>query len=148
MRRIDFSLVAALSAFAVLLGLTLFGERIAPYEPLYVVLDLGRQSPPYAPGGPFALGTDTSGRDLLSLILSGARETLTIAAAAGIGRVLLGLFLAAVSSRSSPVRRVLDGVSEIASALPVTLVAVVAVLALAGADARALPFVTAIVVAG
>ena len=148
MRRIDFSLVAALSAFAVLLGLTLFGERIAPYEPLYVVLDLGRQSPPYAPGGPFTLGTDTSGRDLLSLILSGARETLTLAAAAGIGRVLLGLFLAAVSSRSSPVRRVLDGVSEIASALPVTLVAVVAVLALAGPDARALPFVTAIVLAG
>src|SRR5438046_5067333 len=148
MRRIDFSLVAALSAFAVLLGLTLFGERIAPYEPLYVVLDLGRQSPPYAPGGPFALGTDTSGRDLLSLILSGARQTLTLAAAAGIGRVLLGLFLAAVSSRSSPVRRVLDGASEIASALPVTLVAVVAVLALASPDARALPFVTAIVVAG
>src|SRR5438093_12832708 len=98
MRRIDFSLVAALSAFAVLLGLTLFGERIAPYEPLYVVLDLGRQSPPYAPGGPFALGTDRSGRDLLRPIRSGARQTLTIAAAPGIARVLLGLLPAGPSS--------------------------------------------------
>ena len=148
MRRIDLSLAVALAAFALLFGLAVFGERIAPYEPLYIVLDLGKQSPPYAPGGPFPLGTDTSGRDLLSLILYGARVTLTIAAAAGLGRVVLGLVLAALGSQSHPIRLVLDGVSEVASALPVTLVAVLAVLALAGPDARALPFVAAIVLTG
>src|SRR5947207_995077 len=148
MRRIDLSLAVALAAFALLFGLAVFGERIAPYEPFYIVLDLGKQSPPYAPGGPFPLGTDTSGRDLLSLILYGARVTLTIAAAAGLGRVVLGLVLAALGSQSHPIRLVLDGVSEVASALPVTLVAVLAVLALAGPDARALPFVAAIVLTG
>jgi peptide/nickel transport system permease protein len=148
MRRLDLGLVVALAAFAVIFGLAVFGARIAPYEPFYIVLDLGKQSPPYAPGGPFPLGTDTSARDLWSLILYGARVTLTIAAAAGLGRVLLGLVLAAFGSQSAPVRLILDGVSEVASALPVTLVAVLAVLALAGPDARALPFVAAMVLTG
>jgi peptide/nickel transport system permease protein len=148
MRRIDLSLVVAVAAFAVLFGLAVFGERIARYEPFYLVLDLSRQPPPYAPGGPFPLGTDTSGRDLLSLILYGARVTLAIAAAAGLGRVVLGLGLAAIGSRSTLARLVLDGISEVASALPVTLVAVLAVLALAGPEARALPFVAAIVLTG
>jgi peptide/nickel transport system permease protein len=148
MRRIDFSLVIAVAAFGLLVGLALFGERLAPYDPFFVILDLGRQPPPYPPGGPFALGADTSGRDLLSLILHGARITLTIAAAAGIGRVLLGLVLATLGSQSSPVRRLLDGTSEVASALPVTLVAVLAVLALGGPDLRALTFLTAIVLTG
>ncbi|HYU82102.1 MAG TPA: ABC transporter permease subunit [Candidatus Polarisedimenticolia bacterium] len=148
MRRIDLSLVMAIMAFALLFGLAAFGERLAPYEPFYVVLDLGKQPPPYPPGGPFPLGTDTSGRDLLSLILSGARVTLLIAAAAGLGRVLLGLVLASLGSHSAPVRLLLDGISEVASALPVTLVAVLAVLALAGPEARAVPFVTAMVLTG
>jgi peptide/nickel transport system permease protein len=148
MRRIDLSLVMAIAAFALLFGLAVFGERLAPYEPFYVVLDLGKQPPPYAPGGPFPLGTDTSGRDLLSLILYGARVTLVIAAAAGLGRVLLGLVLASLGSQSARVRLLLDGISEVASALPVTLVAVLTVLALAGPEARALPFVTAMVLTG
>ena len=52
MRRVDLSLVMAIAAFSLLFGLALFGERIAPYDPFFVVLDLGRQPPPYPPGGP------------------------------------------------------------------------------------------------
>ena len=38
MRRLDLSLVVALTAFVLLFGLAVLGDRIATYEPFYVVL--------------------------------------------------------------------------------------------------------------
>src|SRR5690349_1499207 len=56
---------------------------LAPHDPLRQfpngLTDLGTPRPP---GGPFPLGTDDYGRDLLSRLLYGARLSLTIGVAA------------------------------------------------------------------
>src|SRR6058998_3793876 len=103
MRRIDPWFAIGLFAFFALLFVALFGERIAPYEPIYFVVNRGDLQRPFAPGEVYPLG-----RDLLSLVLAGARATLIIAIVAGLARVLTGLAVAIVASWWRPARVVSD----------------------------------------
>lgn len=71
---------------SILLILLLFITFIGPYTPIVdreletitYVLDENRKPviPPYPPSDEFLLGTDKTGRDLLSLLILGAKETL------------------------------------------------------------------------
>src|SRR5512132_1880340 len=104
MRRFDPWFAIGLFAVFALLFVALFGERIAPHETIYMVLNRPPLRPPDAPGEVYPLGSDGLGRDLFSVVLAGARATLVIATAAGIARVLCGLLIAMVASWWQPMR--------------------------------------------
>ncbi|MGC4960849.1 ABC transporter permease [Gordonia sp. DT101] len=80
------TVTAALVVLVVLLVATVVPALLAPYDPLAVNLDATLTPPSWA--HPF--GTDLSGRDLLSRIIFGTRQSLAI----GFGAVALALVLA------------------------------------------------------
>src|SRR6267142_3336682 len=129
---IDPWLLVGLLAFFALVVAALFGERIAPNEPIYFVVEHGRDPRPYEPGIVFPFGSDVLGRDLFSLVLAGARATLTIVLIAGLARVVAGVLVAAVGSWSRPTRLLTETVADFVAAIPATLVAVLLVRAFVG----------------
>jgi ABC-type dipeptide/oligopeptide/nickel transport system permease subunit len=131
---IDPWLFIGVVAFFGLIVAALFGERIAPNEPIYFVVEHGRDPRPYEPGIVFPFGSDVLGRDLFSLVLAGARATLTIVLVAGLARVAAGVFVAAVGSWSRPTRLLTETVADFAAAIPATLVAVLLVKAFVGSS--------------
>jgi peptide/nickel transport system permease protein len=148
MRRLDPWLVAGLTLCGLLLFVALYGDRIAPFEPSFSVLDVpGRAPYPLAPGNPFIFGSDPAGRDLLSVILYGARTTLSIVVLAGLARLILGATLASVSG-VGPARAILDGLADVVSAVPSTIVAVLVVLVFAKLDTPSAVFVLALSLTG
>jgi peptide/nickel transport system permease protein len=148
MRRIDPWFGIGLFAFFALLFVALFGERIAPHETIYVVVDPPRLRPPYPPGGIYPFGSDGLGRDLFSVVLAGARATLIIAVSAGIARVLAGLLIAVAASWWRPARVVADSLAEIVSAVPATLVALFVVLVFIRGDPQLITFIGALLITG
>ena len=148
MRRVDPWFAIGLFAFFALLFVALFGERIAPYEPIFFTVNRGDLQRPFAPGEVYPLGSDVLGRDLFSLVLAGARATLLIAVIAGLARVVSGLIIAVIASWWRPVRVVADTLAELISAVPATLIAVLIVLIFIRGDAQAPIFVAALLVTG
>ncbi|MDQ2950866.1 MAG: ABC transporter permease subunit, partial [Chloroflexota bacterium] len=124
----------ALLAFFGLLFLALFGERIAPYEQIYYVVEHGRDPRPFDPGVVFPLGSDVLGRDLFSVVLAGARATLTIVVLGGLARVLSGLVVAALGMWWSPFRLLTETLADFVGAVPATLVAVIVIKAFVKVD--------------
>ncbi|GAC67138.1 ABC transporter permease [Gordonia soli] len=80
------TLIAALVFVALLLSAVVVPNWLAPYDPFTIDLDNTLAPPSWA--HPF--GTDLSGRDLLSRVIAGTRQSLTI----GLGAVALALVLA------------------------------------------------------
>ncbi|MFE0751032.1 ABC transporter permease [Gordonia sp. NPDC058843] len=80
------TVIGALVVLALLLLAAVAPGLLAPYDPLAVDLDATLQPPSWA--HPF--GTDLSGRDLLSRIIAGTRQSLII----GLGAVVLASVLA------------------------------------------------------
>ena len=148
MRRVDPWFAIGLLAFFALLFVALFGERIAPYEPIFFTVNRGDLQRPFAPGEVYPLGSDVLGRDLFSLVLAGARATLVIAIVAGLARVLSGLVIAVIASWWRPMRVASDALAEIVSAVPATLIAVLIVLVFIRGDAQIPIFVAALLVTG
>ncbi len=66
----------------------IFGEFIAPYDPLGVPQDLLNRLEP--PNAEHWFGTDELGRDVLSRVMAGARSVLTVALAATVIGTVLG----------------------------------------------------------
>jgi len=130
--RTDPWLLLGIVAFCALIVAALFGERIAPNEPIYFVVEHGRDPRPYEPGIVFPFGSDVLGRDLFSLVLAGARATLTIVLIAGLARVVAGVLVAAVGSWSRPTRVLAETIADFVAAIPATLVAVLLVKAFVG----------------
>lgn len=137
-----------LVAFFALLFVALFGERIAPHESIYFVVEHNRDPRPYDPGLVFPFGSDVLGRDLFSLVLAGAGTTLLIVILAGLARVLAGLILAALAGWWRPVRALTDGSAELVAAVPATLIAVLVVKVFVRGDATFLVFVGALLLTG
>jgi ABC-type dipeptide/oligopeptide/nickel transport system permease component len=114
-----------------LLGMVVFGQRLAPHSPYNPVGTLEvegeLQFAPFAPSSQFPLGTDQQGRDILSLLLYGARRTLSLAIFAVIARVLLGSVLGALAGwfSDSLLDRVLTGLTQVIAAFPALLLAMV-----------------------
>ncbi|MHC0038420.1 ABC transporter permease [Pseudoneobacillus sp. C159] len=74
--------------------------------------------PPYAPSQDNLLGTDYNGRDMLSLLVIGTRETLMIVFAAGIMRYLIAIPLGAAAVYFKFVRWLLNGWNYLLSFIP------------------------------
>ena len=148
LRSIDPWLVVGIAAFFALIVVALFGERLAPNEPIYFVVEHGRDPRPYDPGIVFPFGSDVLGRDLFSLVLAGARATLTIVLVAGLARVVAGVLVAALGSWSRPTRLLTETVADFAAAIPATLVAVLLVKAFVGTYTSVPILVGAVLVIG
>lgn len=76
------------------------------------------------PSWPHLLGTDGNGRDILSLLMAGARTTVVVAVGAGIVASLLGLALAALGALTTRwVRESVAVLVDILVAFPVLIIA-------------------------
>ena len=149
MRRLDPWLLAGLTLCGLLLFIAVYGDRIAPHEAIFLLINgpTGTERP-LPPGQPFVFGSDAVGRDLFSLVLVGARTTLFIVVLAGVARLFAGLALAVLASWVRPLRLLLDGAADIVSAVPSTIVAVIAVLVFSSQGAPAIVFVAALLITG
>ncbi len=144
----DAGTVIALVALIALVGVALFGGRVAPYEPIYFLVEHGSDPRPYDPGVVFPFGSDPLGRDLFSLVLAGAQATLTIVLLAGLARVLAGVLIAAAGSLWRPLGLVTETVAELVTAVPATLVALVLIRAFVKTDTSVLVLIGALLLMG
>lgn len=103
------------------IGLTALVARFwTPFDPQRVDV-AGRWA---SPGIPHLLGTDGAGRDILSLIMAGARTTVWVALGAGLVATLLGLVLAALGALTARwIRESVAVLVDILIAFPVLLIA-------------------------
>ncbi|MFP4344238.1 MAG: ABC transporter permease subunit [Anaerolineales bacterium] len=130
-------LVGGLIVFVLFLGV-LFGALLAPQNPYlhgrqrvqYVDGELS--APPFPPSAEYPLGTDQLGRDILSMLLYGTRNTLVAAACITMGRLALGLVLGGVAgwNEGRPVDRLVMGAVQLLISLPMLLVAMILIFAL------------------
>lgn len=106
------------------------GERITPHHPLDF-----RAKPHLRPSADFPFGTDSTGRDVLSRVMAGARDVLKIAPMAAILGVVLGVLVGMVMGYIGGwVDLVMSRVVEAFLALPVVLLALLAVTTLGHSD--------------
>jgi ABC-type dipeptide/oligopeptide/nickel transport system permease subunit len=122
---------AALVLTTVVLA-AVFAEWVAPYDPY--AIDLTNVMAP--PGGENLLGTDSNGRDILSRLIHGARNTLML----GLVGVVFGGFLGGLLGILAAFYKRLDGwimrLVDVMLAFPAILIGL-AVAAIAGAGIAA-----------
>ncbi|MFN2220961.1 MAG: ABC transporter permease subunit, partial [Candidatus Promineifilaceae bacterium] len=137
----------------VLLVVFVFGPNLAPNSPFTTLglqkIDGQLTPPPFPPGEQFPWGTDALGRGVLSLVLAGARQTLTLAAVAVVARMFVGIFLGAIAgwTNGSRLDRVIVGAAEIIAAYPTLLLAMIIILAI-GIRQGMMPFIIALTMVG
>ena len=136
-----------------LVSVAVFGPRLAPHSP-YTTHGLERVDgkymvPPFAPSATYPLGSDPLGRDIMSLILTGAQQTLSLAALVVAARMLVGLVLGAIAGwlNGSFIDRLLLRIAEIIAAFPMLLLAMMLILAI-GIRQGFRPFVIALCFVG
>jgi ABC-type dipeptide/oligopeptide/nickel transport system permease subunit len=130
-------LVGGLIVLTLFVGV-LFGPVLAPENPylrgrrVLEYRDGAFYSPPFPPSPEHPMGTDELGRDTLSMLLYGTRNTLVAAAFITMARLGLGLVLGGVAGwhENRPVDRVVMGIVQMLAALPMLLVAMILILAL------------------
>ncbi|WJL95172.1 ABC transporter permease [Microbacterium sp. ET2] len=77
-----------------------------------------------SPGWPHVLGTDGTGRDILSLLIAGSRTTVVVAVGAGLVATVMGLALAALGALTRRwLREAVAVTVDILIAFPVLLIA-------------------------
>lgn len=109
--------LAVAAAVVVTAAVSLFWT---PFDPQQVDIP-GRWA---APGWPHVLGTDASGRDILSLIMAGARTTVVVAVGAGVIATVIGIALAALGALTARwIRESTAVLVDVMIAFPVLLIA-------------------------
>jgi peptide/nickel transport system permease protein len=120
----------------ILLYLMLFGPSLAPLSPnttqLITVVDGVIETPPYAPDDTYRWGTDSLGRDLYSLILSGVQQTLFLAFGVVAARVSVGTLLGVLAGwfNDSWLDRIIMGVVQAVAVFPTLLLATLLIFAI------------------
>jgi ABC-type dipeptide/oligopeptide/nickel transport system permease subunit/predicted ABC-type transport system involved in lysophospholipase L1 biosynthesis ATPase subunit len=119
-----------------LVAVFIFGPAWAPHNP-YNSQPLSYVNgqvivPPFAPSDTYPLGSDAQGRDILSLILVGARRTLMLGFFAVLARLVVGTVLGCLAGwfANSALDRFLLSVVEVIAAFPALLLAMVLIYAL------------------
>ncbi|MFC8668668.1 ABC transporter permease [Streptomyces sp. NPDC057199] len=114
---------------AAILVLVVIGSWITPYDPLHQDL----MNTAARPGGGHLLGTDTLGRDVLSLLIAGAHTAVVGPVVVAVGAVLLGSTLGMLAGWSGGfLDTAMSRVADLMYALPGLLVIVVVVGVLEG----------------
>ena len=104
----------------------LLAPALAPHDPTFQFPEgLTLEGAPLPPGGPYLLGTDLLGRDLLSRLIWGARASLTVGFVANGAAVLLGLFIGALGALTRGwVGTLIMRFTDVMLAFPVLLLAI------------------------
>jgi peptide/nickel transport system permease protein len=90
-----------------------------PFDPRTVSADRW-----FPPGWPHLLGTDNNGRDILSLLMAGARTTIVVAVGAGVIATVVGVALACLGALTARwVRESVAVLVDILIAFPVLIIA-------------------------
>lgn len=122
----------------IMLGLLLFTAVFGPFLP-FIDHELRKENfrlgenneiniPPFPPSEGNLLGTDIHGRDLLSVLVVGARETLLIVISITILRYLIAIPLAITASKQSgPMYWLMNGWNQLFSGLPTLFAAILLV---------------------
>jgi ABC-type dipeptide/oligopeptide/nickel transport system permease subunit len=119
----------------VLFLVIVFGPQLSPHSPYttqgLVIEDGNFSVPPFEPSETHPWGTDMLGRDMMSLVLSGAQQTLFLATAVVLARIFVGFLLGAIAGwlAGSRLDRIIVGFAEIIAAFPTLLLAMILVLA-------------------
>ncbi len=120
----------------VLAVLVIFGPLMSPHNPYstqgLVNVDGVLTRPPLPPSETYPWGTDALGRDMMSLILAGAQQTLFLVVVVVVARFVLGVLLGAIAGwrNGSLVDRIILGLAEVVAAFPNLLLAMILILAL------------------
>ncbi|MAV46889.1 MAG: ABC transporter permease [Alphaproteobacteria bacterium TMED89] len=140
-RRNHAALVALLVLVVIIAG-AIFGPALYGRDPFDMVW--APFTPPLQNGG-FILGTDYLGRDLLAMIISGARVSIIIGLAAAFVSVFIGVSIGAVAGYYRGwVEEVLMRITEFFQVLPTLLFSMV-IVALFGASLPMITFAIGIV---
>ncbi len=116
--------------------IVILGPLMSPHNPYstqgLLTVDGVLTRPPLPPSETYPWGTDALGRDMLSLILSGAQQTLMLVIVVVAARFVFGVLLGAIAGWRSGSRldRFILGVSEVIAAFPNLLLAMILILAL------------------
>ncbi len=88
--------------------------------------------PPFNPSPEYPWGSDALGRDIQSLVLSGARQTLTLVALVMLARLAVGFILGTLAGwqQDKWLDKAIMGLSEVFAALPTLIFAMILILAL------------------
>lgn len=119
-----------------LIVIILFGPAMSPNNPFKTIglqmVDGQLTTPPFAPNAEFPWGSDALGRGMMSLVLSGAQMTLTVAIMAVAARVVIGVLLGAIAGwrSGSWIDRAIVGLSEVIAAFPTLILAMILILAI------------------
>ncbi|NPV75567.1 MAG: ABC transporter permease subunit [Anaerolineae bacterium] len=119
-----------------LVGLALFGDKLitaSPYQTNNIVMINGKvAAPPFAPSLEFPWGSDVVGRDIQALVLAGAKQTLSLALFATLARLGLGVLLGMIAGwqQNGWADRLIQSLISILAAFPVTIFAMILILAL------------------
>ncbi|RIQ34051.1 ABC transporter permease [Jiangella rhizosphaerae] len=115
--------VAAIAIVVLFALVALLAPLIAPYDPFAVsprILE--------GPSADHLLGTDDTGKDILSQLIYGARVSLLIGLAAGLGSLVLGIVVGGIAGYvGGAVDNVLMRIAEIFQIMPAMLIALVIV---------------------
>jgi peptide/nickel transport system permease protein len=124
--RRDKTAIAGLALIALIVAAAALAPWLAPFDPLFQSVDgLTDDGSPVAPNGEFWLGTDLLGRDLLSRMIFGARNSLIIGLVANGAAVLIGTTLGAVAGYlGGYVGAALMRLTDLVMAFPALLLAV------------------------
>jgi peptide/nickel transport system permease protein len=147
----SFVIGAILVAFFVLVAV--LGPEVAPHN-VYLrdrvqTVDGELQRAPIPPCDLYPLGTDDQGRDMLSMLLHGARQTLVIAFVAMMVRLMLGLVLGTVAGwwPGGGFDRAVTGAVEFLAAIPGLILAILLVFAV-GIKRGQIAFIVALSLVG
>jgi len=147
------SLLLGSALILMLIGLMLYGgqlTKISPYETNNIrIIDGVIAAPPFPPSDVFPWGSDYVGRDIQSLVLNGARQTLSLAFFGMLARLALGIILGTLAGwrRGSRLDSFITGAVGVWAAFPVTLFAMLLIQGL-GIQQGMWVFIVAISVVG
>ena len=120
----DRSFIVGSVLVTIFLLVAVLGPEVAPRNPFLrdriQTIDGEMHIAPFPPSELYPLGTDDQGRDMLSLLLHGARQTLVIAFTVMVVRLLLGMLLGAISGwwPGGLFDRTVTAITELLSAIP------------------------------
>ena len=149
----DSSFIIGAIMVAILLTIAVIGPEIAPHNPYAIQriqwIDGELDRAPIEPNSIYPLGTDPLGRDLLSLLLYGARTTIVIALLATTVRILLGLVMGALAGwwPGGIIDRLVTVVAGFFAAIPGLILAILIVFAV-GIRQGQISFVIALSIVG
>jgi peptide/nickel transport system permease protein len=149
----DFSFVIGALMVATLVTIAVLGPEIAPHNPYLIQriqwIDGELDRAPFEPSETYPLGTDSQGRDILSLLLIGTRTTLVIALLATTIRILLGLVFGALAGwrPGGHIDRLVTIVAGFFAAIPGLILAILIVYAV-GIRQGQIAFIIALSIVG